>query len=123
MITKTNATIRITNLTLQAIIGCNEWERLKKQEIVINISMEFDYRAAAQSDNLTTTLDYRGIKKRIISEIDNSSFMLLEKLTDHVLNIVMSYEKVISATVRIDKPHALRFADSVSIEVSAQRKE
>jgi FolB domain-containing protein len=123
MITKTNATIRITNLRLQAIIGCNEWERLKKQEIVINITMEFDYHAAAQSDNISTTIDYRVIKKRIISEIDNSSFMLLEKLTDHVLNTVMSYEKVLSATVRIDKPRALRFADSVSIEVSAGRKE
>jgi len=122
MITKTNAVIHITNLSLQAIIGCNEWERLKKQDIIINITMEFDHRAATQSDNLDTTLDYRGIKKRIVSEISNSSFMLLEKLSDHVLDIIMSYDKVLKATVRIDKPHALRFADSVSVEVSAKRE-
>ena len=122
MITKTNATIRITNLALQVIIGCNEWEREKKQDIIINISMEFDHRCAAQSDDLSTTLDYRGIKKRIISEINNSSFMLLEKLTDHILDIIMSNERVLTATVRVDKPRALRYADSVSIEISAQRK-
>ena len=122
MIAKTNATIRITNLSLQVIIGCNEWERDKKQDIIINISMEFDHCCAAQSDDLSTTLDYRGIKKRIISEINNSSFMLLEKLTDHILDIIMSYEKVLNATVRVDKPRALRYADSVSIEISAQRK-
>lgn len=122
-IEKTNATIRITNIALQTIIGCNEWERHTKQDIIINISMEFDYHKAAQSDDLHSTVDYREIKKRIISDVTNTSFMLLEKLTDHILDIIMSYQKVLAATVRVDKPHALRFTDSVSIEVGARRDE
>ncbi|MBN1306663.1 MAG: hypothetical protein JXA18_02010, partial [Chitinispirillaceae bacterium] len=29
------ATVRITNLRLDAVIGCNDWERNRTQEIVI----------------------------------------------------------------------------------------
>jgi D-erythro-7,8-dihydroneopterin triphosphate epimerase len=119
--TKSSAIIKITNLHLSAIIGCNDWERIKKQQILINISMEFDPYPAIDRDDLNLTLDYRSIKKRIIAEVENSSFMLLEKLTNHILEIIMSNASVLSATVRVDKPKALRFADSVSVELSAKR--
>jgi D-erythro-7,8-dihydroneopterin triphosphate epimerase len=119
---KSTATIRITNLALQTIIGYNEWERHKKQNIIINITIEFDHLAAVESDDLRSTIDYKEIKNKIITEVENSSCKLLEKLTDHILDIIMSNPRVLQTTVRIDKPHALRYTDSVSIEISAQRK-
>ena len=39
-----------------------------------------------------------------------------KKLTEHILDIVMSDPKIIRAVVEVDKPQALRFADSVSME-------
>jgi len=33
----------------------------------------------------------------------------------------MAYEQVVYAEVEVDKPHALRFAESVSITLSAER--
>jgi len=116
-----SAIIRITNLRLQAIIGCNEWERNQKQEVILNISMYYDPTQAIKTDDLGETIDYRSMKKRIITEVERSSFFLLERLTSHVLDIIMVNSRVISATVRIDKPKALRFADSVSIEMSAEQ--
>lgn len=115
------ATIRIHNLALQTIIGCNDWERHKKQDIIINLSMEFDATKACMSDSLDDTLDYRAMKKKIIKEVENSSFFLVEKLTSHILNTIMENPKVEKAFIKIDKPHALRFADSVSVEMSASR--
>ena len=35
---------------------------------------------------------------------------------------MMSDERVVSATVKIDKPHALSQADSVSVKISAERE-
>ena len=36
------ATIHITNLRLRAIIGANDWERDTLQEVIINITIDFD---------------------------------------------------------------------------------
>jgi D-erythro-7,8-dihydroneopterin triphosphate epimerase len=115
------ATTKITNLKLDTIIGCNDWERKTTQQIVVNISMDFDATAAIRSDDLGETVDYRALKKKIISSVTSSSFELLETLTAHILSLVMEDQRVLAATVTVDKPKALRFTDSVSITLSAQR--
>ena len=117
------ATVRITNLRLEAVIGCNEWERHQSQEVIINIAMTFDASGAVASDTLETTLDYRAVKKRIIASVKKSSFNLLESLTARVLSLVMENDRVVSATVTVDKPKALRFADSVSVTLTGERGE
>ena len=116
------ATIRITNLKLRAIIGIYDWEREHKQDVIINITMDFDAAKACASDAIEDTLDYKTITKRIITEVEASDFFLLEKLTQFILDIVMDYSLVQEATVRVDKPFALRFADSVSIELHKKKE-
>lgn len=113
--------IRITDLALRTIIGVYDWEREKKQDIIVNIELEFDGTKAAESDQLDDTVDYKTIKQNIIQMVEASSFGLLEKLASEVLKIVLADAKVQSATVRIDKPGALRFTKSVSVEVSGKR--
>lgn len=113
--------IRIKNLRLRAITGINNWERKDLQDIVINAEIEYDGDAAAESDDIEDGLDYRAITKRIISEVQSSRFHLLDKLAARILETIMQEQKVLRATVEVDKPHALRFADSVSVVCSAER--
>ncbi len=113
--------IKIKGLRLRTIIGCNDWEREKKQDIVINVSMETDDERAVKSDDLKDSIDYRDTAKRIIAEVEKSEFFLLEKLAGFILDMVMENPRVSSATVEVDKPHALRFSESVSLELSAKR--
>ncbi|NLG15836.1 MAG: dihydroneopterin aldolase [Fibrobacter sp.] len=120
--TKSTATIHILNLSLQTTIGWNAWERQQKQNVIINITLQFDQTGAVKSDDLSEAIDYKSLKNRIVQEVESSTFHLLESLTDHILSIVMSDKQVISATVKVDKPHALRFADSVSVQISAERE-
>ena len=121
-ITKNTDTIQILNLSLQTTIGWNAWERQQKQNVIINITLQFDQTGAVKSDDLSEAIDYKSLKNRIVEEVEASTFHLLETLTDHIINIVMSDKQVISATVKVDKPHALRFADSVSVQISAERE-
>ena len=58
----------------------------------------------------------------MISHIEQGRFHLLEKLTADLLAIATESEQVSFAQVRVDKPHALRFADSVSVTLSASRE-
>jgi D-erythro-7,8-dihydroneopterin triphosphate epimerase len=115
------AKLRITDLLLRTVIGDNEWERDRKQDVIINLTCEFDASKAAQSDAIADTIDYKKLKKKIMEEVENSRYRLLEKLARRVLEIAMEDARVTSATVRVDKPQALRFARSVSIEMSGKR--
>ena len=115
------ATLRITNLKLRTIIGTNDWERKRKQDVIINIKIDFDASKASENDNIKDTIDYKAITKRIIQEAEPSSFFLLEKLAKRILTIVMENPLVKETAVRVDKPLALRFADSVSVELSEKQ--
>ncbi len=115
------AKVQITDLLIRGIIGTQEWERKKKQDILINVTFEYNCSKCQASDAIDDAVDYKLITKRIIDSVEASSFFLLEKLTHYVLEIVMEDKRIKWATVRIDKPHALRFARSVSVELTAKR--
>ena len=113
--------IRIKDLRLRAIIGINPWEREQAQEVVLNIELEFDGAKAAASDRIEDTVDYKRIKRQIMQEVEASHYFLIEKLATRVLEIIRDEPLVTRATVEIDKPSALRFADSVSVSCEFTR--
>jgi len=116
------AKIRITNLRLRAIIGTHDWEREVQQDVIVNITLDYDATKAIVSDDLRKTVDYKALTKQIIKEVEASQFFLLEKLSGKILDIVTAHPAVREAVVRVDKPQALRFADSVSVELNWSRK-
>ena len=67
-------------------------------------------------------MNYRTVTKALISHVEENRFALLERLTQELLDIVMQHPQVQYAEVEVDKPHALRFAESVSITLSAGRE-
>jgi len=123
MIHRNPLRITIENLRLRAIIGINAWERKEKQDVVINLELELDGETATARDAIEETLDYKSLAKTVIEEVEQSQFFLVEKLCDHILQIAMSDSRVKAARVRVDKPFALRFTDSVAVERAAERIE
>lgn len=115
------AKIRITDLRLRAIIGTNDWEREEKQDIVVNIVFEYNAAKAGASDDLRHAVDYKEMTEAVIKEVEAVQFSLLEKIADIILKIVMRFPAVERASVRVDKPRALRFVDSVSVELDRDR--
>lgn len=115
------AIIRIKNLRLRTYIGINEDEIANKQDVVVNARIEYSAMAAANTDDMANALNYRTITKQIIALVENNRFALLEKLTADVLALASEHPSVSFAEVEIDKPHALRFADSVSLTLSISK--
>lgn len=115
------AKIRIKDLRLRTYIGINDDEIRNKQDVLINITLVYRAKDAIISNNIEDALNYRSICKAVIALVESKSFALLERLTQEVLDCVMSFERVELAEVEIDKPHALRFSESVSITLTAQR--
>lgn len=113
--------IRITDLRLRVLVGLNDWERTKKQDIIINMALDVDDETAARTDDIADSVDYKVLKYQIVEQVEQSKYYLIERLAGDILDILMDNRKVASATVRIDKPHALRYASSVSVELTRSR--
>jgi D-erythro-7,8-dihydroneopterin triphosphate epimerase len=115
------AIIRIKNLLLRTCIGFNDEEIDKLQDVVINMTIEVDLKNAIQHDAVDGSYNYKIITKNVIALVQEQKFMMLEKLTQAILDEIMRNKNVRCAKVEVDKPHALRFAESVSVELSATR--
>ncbi len=109
--------ILIQDLLIRGLIGIHDWEREKKQDILINVEMEADCRPAGESDDFRDAVDYRAVTKEIIALVEGSAFFLVEKLAEEIAKICLQDSRVAVARVRVEKPGALRFSRSVGVEV------
>ena len=109
--------IVIKDLLLRGIIGINDWEREKKQDILINITLSCDLRAAGESDKIEDAVNYRTLTKKIIEHVEESARYTVEALAADIAKLCLSADGVQRAQVRVEKPGALRFAKSVGVEI------
>ena len=113
--------IRIKDLRLRTFVGFNDEEQRKRQDVVVNIHIDYDALSAARGDTVDEALDYKTITKQVIAHVEDNRFLLLEKLVNDLVELVMGHGAVRQTEVEVDKPHALRFADSVSLTMAASR--
>jgi FolB domain-containing protein len=114
--------ITIHELAARCIIGLNEDERREKQDVLVTVSLCTDFKAAEQSDRVEDTIDYRALKKKILAQVEKSDFRLIESLAGAVAELCLAEPKANAVRVKIEKPSALRFARSVSVEITRDRK-
>ena len=114
-------TIRIEQLELDCLIGINPWERLTKQRITIDITMDVDLSAAGRSDSIRDTVDYRVVAKAVAEEVNSSSYKLVEALAARLAEICMTNERVQSVEVTLRKPGAIRNATAVGVTIRRSR--
>ena len=115
------ARIRVKDLRLRTYIGINEDEILNKQDVLINLTVLYKAVDAVRDNDIDTALNYRTLTKAVIAHVESNRFSLLESMTQEILDLVMSRPSVDYAEVEVDKPHALRFAESVSITLAGSR--
>ena len=115
--------IEIHDLLLRCIVGINESERRNKQDVLINIVMWADTRAAAQSDNIEDAVNYRTVTKQIIEHVEASDYFLVERLVERIAEICLRDPRVHQVQVSLEKPGALRFARSVGVTITRTRAE
>ena len=115
------ARIRVKDLSVRTFIGIKEDEILNKQDVLINLTILYPANDAVEGNDIDHALNYRTITKAIIQHVEGNRFALLGRLTQELLDLVMAHPSVRYAEVEVDKPHALRFAQSVSITLAGHR--
>lgn len=107
--------IFLRGLQIETIIGIYDWERETKQTVVLDIEMSSDIKKAAQSDAIGDALDYKAVSKRIISFVEESSFYLVESLSEEIARIILTEFKVPWVRLTLNKKGAIRGASDVGI--------
>ena len=117
--------IRVKDLSLRTFIGFKPHEKKHKQDVLIQLEVEVETSMVEHNDDYQTDgfYDYRSMTKSVIKLVEESRFDLLEALTRKVLDEIMSNPLVKKAKVEIEKPHALRYSRTVSVEMSSERND
>ena len=112
--------IIIKDLLVRGVIGVNDWEREVRQDILLNVVLFTDLRTAGKSDDIDDTVNYRTVSKKIIDHVQTSERFTVEALAEDLARICLQPAGVTKARVRVEKPGALRFADSVGVEIERE---
>lgn len=109
--------IIIKNLVARGIIGLNDWERVKPQEMVINITVYTDISQAAAEDDVAYSVNYRTIAKKAQAHAETAERLTVEALAEDIATICLAEQNAKKVKVRIEKPGAVRFSESVGVEI------
>jgi dihydroneopterin aldolase len=111
--------IFISALAVDAVIGIYDWERKVKQHLEIDLEIWMDLRAAAKSDAIEDTLNYKSVAKRVLAFVEASSFRLVEALAGEIARIVLEEFRVARVRVTVHKPGAIRHSKTSASSSSA----
>lgn len=115
--------IIIRDLVARGIIGINDWEREKPQDILINIELFVDLRNAGVSDDIQHSVSYRTIAKRAQAHAETAGRLTVEALANDLALICLEEPGVARVLVRVEKPGAVRFTRSVGVEIERKRED
>ena len=111
----------IKNLLARGIIGVNDWERKRAQNILINITIFTDTRRAAESDNLEDCVNYSTMSKKVLAHAESVNRLTVEAVANDLARLCLEENGVQKVLVRVEKPGAVRFAESVGVEIERSR--
>jgi len=109
--------LRITGLSVTAIIGIRKWERYVRQPLRIDVECDVDAARAAKTDDIAEALDYGRIARRIVEFVSVSECHLIETLAERVAALLHDEFPVTRCRIVVHKPSAIPYALDTSIEI------
>ena len=113
--------IEIDNLRLRCIIGFSEHERKDKQDIVISLRIGTDMRRAGETDDPSDTFNYRTDTTPYSRLVAESQYALVETRPAVPARRGGADQGAPWVQVRVHKPGALRFSDSVGVVIEREK--
>src|SRR3989338_304120 len=88
--------IEISGITTNTIIGCHPHERVKPQDLIIDLSVSLYASNWLQPDNLEVTVDYDGLIDFVQQEVEATSYQLLESLAKYLSDRILEHYPIIN---------------------------
>ena len=112
----------VKGLRVETVIGVYDWERTIKQSVIFDLIMKKDLRAAASTDDLQNTLDYKVVTDRITEYVEQTEFQLIESLAESVAELIQKEFGVEWLELTLTKPDAISKCEGVGIVIERGTK-
>lgn len=109
--------IHLKGLKVRCIIGIFEWERKKKQDVLLDLSFPTHVARAARRDRIEDALDYKRIAKATITFVEKSDFQLVETLAERLAQYLIQRFHLPRIRLSVSKPGAIRGSQNVGVEI------
>lgn len=115
--------IIIKDLVARGIIGVNDWEREKPQEILINVVLFTNLQKAGESDDIRDSINYRTVAKKLLNQAETAKRQTVEALAVDLACLCFEDTGVLKVRIEVEKPGAVRFSKSVGVMIERTREE
>ncbi len=116
-------TVFIKDFVIEEIIGIHEHEKIKKQKIKFNIILDIKQSSIPDEKNIKSIVDYEKITKKLENLTKSKKYNFLESLAEDSFKEIFEDKRINSVTMKIEKPEAIKNAESVGVEVFKTRKD
>ena len=116
-------TVFIKDFIIHEIIGIHDHEKTKKQKIKFNIVLDVDQNTVPNEKDIKSIVDYEKITNKLENLAKDKKYNFLESLTEDSFKEIFEDKRISSVKIKIEKPDAIKNADSVGVEVFKTRKD
>ena len=116
-------TVFIKNFIIQEIIGIHEHEKTEKQKIKFNIVVDVNQNTVPDENDIKSIVDYEKITNKLENLVKNKKYNFLESLVEDSFKEIFEDKRINSVEIKIEKPDAIKNADSVGVEVFKNRSD
>ncbi|HEX2027568.1 MAG TPA: dihydroneopterin aldolase [Nitriliruptorales bacterium] len=113
--------ITLHGIEVHAHHGVLPEERLTGQPFLVHATIELDAREAAESDDLTATVDYAALAGEIAAVAAQGPHHLIETVAAQVCEALLAHPRVRAAEVTVEKPHAPLPVPAAGVSVTVRR--
>lgn len=107
----------LQGLKVETVIGAYDWERTIRQNLWLDLTLEYDCAPAGKSDDLNLALDYDALSRHIRSWADEQSFQLIETFAEQLCVQIFSFTGIRAIELRINKKGAVADCNGVGIHI------
>jgi dihydroneopterin aldolase len=111
--------ISIVDLEVFYRVGVPDAERAQPQRLLLTVTLESDFSAAAKSDSIVDTIDYYAVTQKLLKFGEGREWKLIEKLAADIAGLILAEFKPPAVTVEVKKfiiPQARHVAVSLTRE-------
>ena len=123
-----NADKKITKINIHDIpcycsIGIAPEEKKMGQKLIVDVYLEVDSTKISKTDNIADTVSYVDVYQIIQKVGQSKSFSVIEFLVEELASNILKLPLVLSAKVKVHKPHIpyKDFQGNVSVEVERKK--
>lgn len=115
--------ININDIPCYCSIGIASEEKKMGQQLIVDVAVEIDSEKVSKTDSISDTVSYVDIYDIVQKVGQSKSFSVIEFFAEEIASDILQLSLIISAKVKVHKPHIpyKGFQGNVSVEVERKK--